>query len=236
MGWETNTTPSMGAHPQEIINKQLLEDADILIGVFWTRLGTSTTNYRSGTVEEIEKHINAGKLAKLYFSTAPVRLDSVDGDQYEALKKFKAECQDKGLLETYSDISDFQTKFSRQLQIELNQEVYRKTIGVQLLSVAPVGFTLTSNAEELLLAAASDKHGHIMHMSYIGGEGIHTGGRNFIEDRSPRTAALWKQCLQELEDNSLIEDMNHKGQIYSVTNKGYELAERINQQSPKAYV
>ena len=35
-----------------ILNKQLVENCDILIGTFWTRLGTNTGMAESGTVEE----------------------------------------------------------------------------------------------------------------------------------------------------------------------------------------
>ena len=64
-GWETNSSPEMGGKPQEIINKQILEKCDVLVGVFWTRIGTETDEFISGTVEEIEKHIHHGKLAML---------------------------------------------------------------------------------------------------------------------------------------------------------------------------
>ncbi len=32
--WETHSTPEMGDRPQAIINKQLVNDSDILVGVF----------------------------------------------------------------------------------------------------------------------------------------------------------------------------------------------------------
>ena len=89
VGWETHTSPSMGDRPQSIINKQILKDSDLLVGVFWTRIGTATDEYVSGTVEEIEEHIKAGKPAMLYFSVVPVHPDSVDSGQYSELKKFK---------------------------------------------------------------------------------------------------------------------------------------------------
>jgi len=38
--WETHCTPEMGDRPQEIVNRQVVRDCDILIGVFWTRLGS----------------------------------------------------------------------------------------------------------------------------------------------------------------------------------------------------
>lgn len=39
IGWETHTSPELGVRPQELINQRLLVDCDLLIGVFWTRLG-----------------------------------------------------------------------------------------------------------------------------------------------------------------------------------------------------
>src|SRR6185295_10136580 len=72
LGWETHSSPTMGERPQAIINKQVLKNADLLVGVFWTRLGTATGEYPSGTVEEIEEHIASEKPAMLYFSSVPV--------------------------------------------------------------------------------------------------------------------------------------------------------------------
>jgi len=37
--WETHASPEMGSRPQEIINKQLVRDSDILVATFWTRIG-----------------------------------------------------------------------------------------------------------------------------------------------------------------------------------------------------
>jgi Domain of unknown function (DUF4062) len=63
--WETHSTPQLGSPPQTIINRQLVDDADILIGIFGTRIGTPTEDHVSGTVEEIKKHVAAGKTAKV---------------------------------------------------------------------------------------------------------------------------------------------------------------------------
>ena len=63
VGWESHATPSMGERPQALINKQVLKSCDLLIAVFWTRLGTPTGKASSGTVEEIEEHLKAKKPA-----------------------------------------------------------------------------------------------------------------------------------------------------------------------------
>lgn len=83
--------------PQKLINQRLLVDCDLLIGVFWTRLGSPTGNEASGTVEEIHRHLNAGKPAMIYFSSKPVAPESLDREQYESLKLFKTECMQKGI-------------------------------------------------------------------------------------------------------------------------------------------
>lgn len=98
VGWETHSSPEMGDRAQAIINKQLKE-CDLLVSVFWTRIGTATGEYPSGTVEEIQEHIKAKKPAMLYFSSAPVNPEAVDSSQYSELKKFKQLCESNGLCE-----------------------------------------------------------------------------------------------------------------------------------------
>jgi hypothetical protein len=115
ISWDTHSSPKMGERGQEIINKQVLEHCDLLVAIFRTRLGSPTGDYRSGTVEEIGKHVSSGKPAMIYFASVPVRLDSVDGKQYKALQDFKHECEQKGLIERYETISEFSKKFNRQL-------------------------------------------------------------------------------------------------------------------------
>ena len=51
IGWETHGAPEMGDRAQALINKRLLNDCDLLIAVFWTRIGTPTGGYESGTAE-----------------------------------------------------------------------------------------------------------------------------------------------------------------------------------------
>jgi hypothetical protein len=115
--WETHASPAMGDRAQSIINEQIVSDADIVIGIFWTRIGTPTGVAPSGTVEEINVHIKAKKATMLYFSTQPVRLDSLDEVQYNALKEFKhsLRVENHGLVAEYESLSEFKEKLMRQL-------------------------------------------------------------------------------------------------------------------------
>jgi hypothetical protein len=105
--WETHSTPEMGNRPQAIINKQLVDESDILIGIFWTKLGTPTGVASSGSVEEVREFIDKGKPVLLYFSNVPVVAHSIDLPQYEKLKEFKEECFKEGLVSTYETLFEF---------------------------------------------------------------------------------------------------------------------------------
>src|SRR2546428_13407073 len=68
IGWEYNTVPATGDRAQAIIDQQILQNADILVGIFWTRCGTPTGKALSGSGEELEEHSLPWKEAMLYFS------------------------------------------------------------------------------------------------------------------------------------------------------------------------
>lgn len=231
VGWETHSTPMMGERPQSIINKQILQNCDLLVAVFWTRLGSPTGQAASGTVEEIEEHLKAGKPAMLYFSSAPVRLDSVNDQQYRALTAFKDECYNRGLVESYESLAEFKDKFSRQLA----QTLIRDFAALQTTD-QPTGPSsqpeqlvcdlLTDDAKELLLAAAT-ADGLILQVRYLSGTEVQAGGKNFITQQTPREVARWRSALQELISHDLIEDRGYKEEVFEVTHRGHQVAEEI---------
>lgn len=42
LAWESNSAPALGSRAQDVINRQLTKDSDLIVAVFWTRLGTPT--------------------------------------------------------------------------------------------------------------------------------------------------------------------------------------------------
>lgn len=108
--WETHSFPEMGNRPQEILNNQLVKNCDILIGIFWTRLGTDTGEAESGTVEEINEFRKANKPVLLYFSQCPIQPNIIDRDQFNKLLAFRKKCEREGLIYTYNYIEDFNYK------------------------------------------------------------------------------------------------------------------------------
>ena len=229
VAWETHASPEMGDRPQAIINKQIARDCDVLIAVFWTRLGTPTGKSPSGTVEEIREHVAAGKPALIYFSEEPVRLDSVEEAQYAALKEFRAECQQNGLYESYSSASEFREKLTRQLA----QTVIRNLApepqdadSARAISATPQ-LDLSQDSRELLAAAVEDPNGSVMMLKVMGGPIIRSGERDFAEGGNVRATARWRAALDALVDEGLLEDRSGKGEVFYVTHQGFNAAEQI---------
>jgi hypothetical protein len=222
LGWETDVAPEMGDEPQNIINKRILKDADLLVGIFWTRLGTPTSGYASGAVEEIEEHLAAGKPAMLYFSSAPAQLDAVDPQQYAALKAFKDSCKSRGVFEIYTDVGDFRQKFSKHLQIVLNEDGFAGSQSSDAQTTSPAPATaLSREAMMLLKAATADPGGTIMFERFGGGSEIQSNDHVFNEDSSPRTLALWEGAIEELERQGLVKATSERREVFEVTRQGF---------------
>jgi hypothetical protein len=228
VGWETNATPEIGDRPQAIINRQLLKGCDLLVAVFWTRLGSPTGAEASGTVEEIEEHVAARKPAMIYFSDVPVRLDSSNDAEYGRLRQFKADLGSRGLFEEYEDLTAFRTLFARQLAQRViasftagePAEEYEEDDARR--SSAPA---ISDEARELLQEAVRDSHGLLIRLETLDSSHIETNGRDFVEPGSVRSAARWRAAVSELQHLGLVEDRVGKGEVFYITDAGYRVAE-----------
>jgi hypothetical protein len=232
VGWESHSAPALGGRPQELINKQVLEGCDLLIAVFWTKIGTPTGKSVSGTVEEIEKHVKAKKPAMIYFSLAPFPLDLVDLDQYKALQEFKAELRERGLYAEYTTPDDFREKLSRQLAQTVNRHFVSKKNGdddADSLIARPKVPSLSEPAKIILIEASQDDRGTIWKPRSRKGLVIQTAGKDLVENQDPRTNARWEAALRELQDNGLIQDRGGRGEVFAVTDEGYRVADLLKE-------
>jgi len=233
VGWETHTAPELVGRAQEIINKNIVDKCDLLVGIFWTRLGTPTGEAESGTVEEIKRHVEAGKPAMIYFSAVPVAPESLNPEQYAALSAFKDWCKGQGLIEFYEDTTTFVEKFRRQLQIILRDNVYLKDALSQSDAPEWVGgdsessmrtVRLSKEAATLLLEAVKSG-GEIMNPSILSGRHMQVNGKTDPETNDRRTTARWEAGLDELEKFGLIIARGYKREIFEVTAKGFKAAD-----------
>jgi hypothetical protein len=229
VGWETHSSPDMGDRPQAIINKQLLSSCDLLVAVFWTRLGSPTGVASSGTVEEINEHLAGGKPAMIYFSAVPVRMDSVDGEQYEKLRAFKEDLRSRGLFDEYEELTAFRAKFARQLAQRVIAGFARGEPDADVDRPPPAEGppALSEAARELLLEATLDPAGVIMRLGTMGGTHVQTNQRDFVEPGNVRSAAQWRGVVDELHNHGLVEDRAGKGEVFFVTDAGYRVGDLV---------
>lgn len=136
MKWETTAVPQLGTDAQDIINRQLVDHADIVFALFGNRLGQETTRDLSGTAEEMNRANGAGKPVHTFFSEAPLPRD-VDTEELERLRAFQNALG--GLYSTFSNIGELRSRVWQaiehdiaQLQQQIHQPV-EATGGVDFL-------------------------------------------------------------------------------------------------------
>ena len=248
IGWETHASPEMGRHPQEIINSQVLEKSDILVGVFWSRIGTPTEESISGSVEEIETHIKSGKLTMLYFSKKDIPQASIDHEQLSVLRRFKESCIKRGLFSEYNDVTHLRDLFRSHLQLKTNSLMgYQPNSGnppgeTQNLMNIPIISAVNSYPSSLtyeegimLKALSVDDNAYVAKIQGLGINGYAMGissarvSINFNKSNTLRESSKWSGCLDSLVSKGLLQT-NDTREMYTLTDKGYNLADRIERE------
>jgi hypothetical protein len=124
--WETHATPRAGIRPQQAINEQLVQSADIVVGLFWTKFGTNTGVAESGTAEEIDQIVAAGKPVLLYFSSRPVDPAKIDVKQHQKLKTFKELTYKTALIGGFSNPDQLRQTLAADLLRQVRQLKVRR--------------------------------------------------------------------------------------------------------------
>lgn len=157
--WETHTAPEYGTRPQEVINQSIVDHCDLLVGIFWTRIGTPTGESESGTLEEINRVGKAAKPIMLYFSKIGIDPDRLDFDQVRQLKEFKEKTYPNSLTESYKTMIDFRDKFSKQLELKIRElqkadETRQSPLLISFYSIEkekPIGNQMAKVVKQLVL-------------------------------------------------------------------------------------
>ncbi|MGB4779286.1 hypothetical protein [Microbacterium sp.] len=117
--WETDAVAEYtDTDGQSVINAQLVYDADIVIGVFHSRLGTATPRAASGTAEELGRSQEAGKRVHVYFSDMPIAHDH-DRAALAALDEFKRALRERGLFGSFDSPTALQAQVRRAIEHDL---------------------------------------------------------------------------------------------------------------------
>lgn len=114
-GWESDVAPSLVAPAQDVINVKLVDNCDMVVAIFNAKVGTKTSKAESGTAEEIQRMVDKGAIAMVYFSDRPLNRNQIDLEELARLEKFKANMRAKGYLGSYKSLPDLRTKLTTAL-------------------------------------------------------------------------------------------------------------------------
>ncbi|MDR2441764.1 MAG: hypothetical protein LBE12_20585 [Planctomycetaceae bacterium] len=234
VGWETHSYSEMGDHPQNILDKQILSNADLLIGVFWHRIGTPTEKYQSGTVQEIHEHIDSGKPVMLYFSDCPINPSEIDKNQREELDKFKDKIRDKGYFKSYKSRDEFRSTLLRDISLIIGDNPYFKLRPQHHQSAQDVQepqIKISEEGKQLLIAAYQDDDVTIRFIRGLNRAEIQAGKKEFSANE--QNFIRIEMALRKLADLHFIELINDKNgfALYKLTEDGAEYAEQLLTQS-----
>lgn len=126
--WETNVPSKItNQDPTDIIIEEIGE-YDIHIGIMWSRFGSPTNEYESGTEQEFRTALNYYKeykkpLIKFYFSKREFRLETQEEiDQFRQVKNFENEIKNMGIIKYYQSIEEFRYMLFMELSICIKEE------------------------------------------------------------------------------------------------------------------
>ncbi len=113
--WEHDVSPDFGDDPQEVVNKQIPQDYDVFVGIFWNRIGSPTSRAASGTLEEYrlakdryDEDPNSVRLMLYFKSSPPLSMDGFDPDQYKHVLEFRQQVSEEGgLYREFATSDDF---------------------------------------------------------------------------------------------------------------------------------
>lgn len=136
-----------------MLNQQFVRDCDAAVAIFWTRFGTPTDKYGSGTEEEIEEMLSANKQVFMYFVDEPIPMSGVDLEQYKKVQGFKEKYKDKGIYFVVKDVEELRKLFMNHLSLHfLPIIVGEKTMNIKetkspLLSIHGINHTADNKAD-----------------------------------------------------------------------------------------
>lgn len=109
--WRKSSYAQSGGKPQALLNEQFVNECDAAVAIFWTRYGSPTDKYGSGTEEEVEIMLQSGKQVFMYFSDKPIQPSQMKNAGYQEIQAFKEKYRDRGVYFTYSSDEEFEKLF-----------------------------------------------------------------------------------------------------------------------------
>jgi len=198
--WETHVRPGFGSEPQSVINSQIGDTYDVFIGILWSRFGTPTNEFDSGTEQEFEHALKRFKETgspeiMIYFKKKPADLFEVDLDQLAKIRKFQQRLgEEGGLYSFYEDDTAFATSARSHLASIAQQ--FPKSVPTSTRIPEPGEGTYTARNSEL---DHEDDFGYLDYVDiYNDRMAAYTGILRSITDATKRIATQIESRASEL--------------------------------------
>lgn len=209
--WSKDSYPLTGKHAQKIIDDVVVAKSDLLICVFGSKLGTNTDTHISGTVEEIDEHIKAGKDVMVYFKKSlNIDPDSFDFSQLEKLKAFKESIKNKCKYSEFKDSQEFKDELSKDLQLYINAHWMYSSIKTEnedhSMKQLPRHIELSDFDLERLKAWTSVDNPEFFQVHFEGGGCIYgLGVSNQYEIRTGKEKIEWNDFFERMMQHGFID-------------------------------
>lgn len=243
--WSSNAYPTTGSHPQKTIDKQIVSKSDMLVCIFAAKIGSPTDTAESGSIEEIEEHIKAGKPVMLFFRKQ-VDISKTKSEEIEKLNAFKVKMRDKSFYNEYEDDADFEKLFTKKLQLSINDMWYHADNDDkeddESISIAEIDAMINDAKDkseddftEEELQMFSKWANNSVDSSYsavhtVAGLNVYMGYHNAYTFQRGREQAWFEDFMQRLQDKDLI-ILDHYDRynqpMYKVTKQGYDFAQSL---------
>ncbi len=224
---ETHSQVTQGAHPQDLINGQLLERCDLLLAIFWSKIGTPTIKDASGTIQEIREfgELKGHEKVLLFFCNRNFPYAN-ETSQIDAVKQFKNSVKDKGLYREFESVSDFARAFRQQLDITMNGLIPSGG-GQQAFAAETKEVNLSPEACTLLIAASLESRGTITNSRSLSGHDVAANRVCYSRGNDGRSESRWEGAIEQLETCSYIEDLGHKREVFKLKEEGFKAADKL---------
>ena len=224
--WTTNSYPEHGAHPQTLLNGQLVSKSDMLVGIFGARVGTAIDKSQSGTIEEIEEHIKAGKPVMLFFRRQNDTANT-SASEIEKLQAFKSRIKNSDLYHEYDTPSAFEATFSDALELFLaNNWLFDP----KPKDVSQGSIKLSDEEIEVLKAWVASNEPDAHSANYKGGTVFVLGSLSY-DITDGRELVQWREFFNKLERAGFIEEYrkNRQGDpVYQLCTPAYNYIDNLD--------
>lgn len=227
--WSLDSYPAYGAHPQKLLDKQLVDKSDLLVCIFAAKIGTPTDTAASGSIEEIEEHIKAGKPVMLYFRSR-IDVKSTSPEDLQKLLDFKASVQNSGFYWEYADEVTFKELFRDQLQHFLNDNWLKNRPALK--DDSQDDGLISFDEEELQLFskwANNPTDSNFMARWTRQGLEVHFGYHNGYTFPRGEAEAQYEDFMNRFQQAGYIVPSGRNGNItyFKITKQGYDFAKTL---------